>query len=110
METEHSLPNVDIRSFSENDRLLLREIYLDTRRQAFDWLDTSVMRVDDFDRDTEGGLIWVAERQISWWGLSPSGSRETSFIACSSIQRPPDRVSVRPCCGHVFTVLADRRR
>lgn len=54
--------DVTIRPFLEDDRPLLREIYRVTRAQAFHWLDGQQMRSEDFDHDTEGERIWVAER------------------------------------------------
>lgn len=48
------------RRFAESDRPALRRVYLETRVQAFDWMDTSSFAEDDFDRDTDGETIWVA--------------------------------------------------
>ncbi|MEX1033593.1 MAG: GNAT family N-acetyltransferase [Cellvibrionaceae bacterium] len=49
-----------IREFVENDREALRAVYLETRRQAFHWLNDEFLR-GDFDKDTEGETIWVCE-------------------------------------------------
>ena len=51
---------IDTRLFVESDRCALREIYLETRMRTFVWMDRSLFRADDFDRDTEGEIIWVA--------------------------------------------------
>ena len=51
---------MDTRLFAESDRCALREIYLESRTQAFGWMDSSLFSADDFDRDTEGEGIWVA--------------------------------------------------
>tara|TARA_R110002049_G_scaffold161450_13_gene327030 strand:+ start:2510 stop:2914 length:405 start_codon:yes stop_codon:yes gene_type:complete len=44
----------------------LQRIYLQTRAEKFHWLDQADLRTSDFERDTEGERIWVAEtaRQI----------------------------------------------
>lgn len=60
-----------IRSCTERDRAALCGLYLAARRQAFHWLDTSQFRLEDFDRDTEGELIWVASE----------GGRPVGFIS-----------------------------
>ena len=54
--------DVRIRPFREDDSPPLREIYRLTRMQAFHWLDSQQMLREDFDHDTEGERIWVAER------------------------------------------------
>jgi len=50
-----------VRGFDETDRIVLQEIYLASRRQAFHWLAPSSFQLVDFDRDTEGEKILVAE-------------------------------------------------
>ncbi|GAA3975498.1 GNAT family N-acetyltransferase [Mucilaginibacter dorajii] len=62
-----------IRDFSEDDRNALRNIYLVSRRQTFSWFDTSGYTLNDFDKDTEGERILVADKDgailgfISCW-------------------------------------------
>lgn len=51
-----------IREFHEADRPILRDIYLQSRTETFHWLDASGYTPEDFDRDTEGELILVAEQ------------------------------------------------
>ena len=51
---------MDTRIFSENDRFALQNIYIESRKHAFNWVDSSTFTQVDFDRDTEGELIWVA--------------------------------------------------
>ena len=51
---------MNIRKFSENDQHTLQEIYIESRRHAFYWMDSSLFALADFDRDTEGELVWVA--------------------------------------------------
>lgn len=51
---------MQIRRFAEPDRDALRSIYLETRRDAFGWVDASSMKAEDFDSDTRGEVIWVA--------------------------------------------------
>ncbi len=51
---------MEIRKYTESDRCTLREIYFESRKHAFDWMDSSLFTLEDFDRDTEGELIRVA--------------------------------------------------
>ena len=39
----------------------LRRVYLETRSNAFAWVNATDLQDTDFDRDTEGEKIWVAE-------------------------------------------------
>ncbi len=48
-----------VREFKESDRSQLRDIYLETRRQAFYWLNADTLTLNDFDDDTKGERIWV---------------------------------------------------
>ncbi|MDA0811525.1 MAG: GNAT family N-acetyltransferase [Verrucomicrobia bacterium] len=48
-----------IRTFIETDRGALREVYLESRRRSFEWADCDQYSLDDFDRETEGEMIWV---------------------------------------------------
>lgn len=50
-----------IREFNENDRQVLRQIYLKGRIETFHWVDTSAYTLNDFDTETEGEYILVAE-------------------------------------------------
>lgn len=58
-----------VRRFVETDREALRNIYFESRRNAFGWLDPNSVRLSDFDRDTEDEAIWVAEREGSLIGF-----------------------------------------
>ncbi|NQV68719.1 MAG: GNAT family N-acetyltransferase [Pseudohongiella sp.] len=49
------------REFEAKDRKALSTLYLETRRQCFDWLDVNSLQQSDFDRDTAGEKIWVCE-------------------------------------------------
>jgi GNAT superfamily N-acetyltransferase len=60
------------REFQDGDLEQLRLIYLQSRRAAFRWLDTSKYRLPDFDRDTRGELILVAESAGVVRGFSSS--------------------------------------
>lgn len=50
-----------IREMTPKDLSALRSIYLETRAVTFQWLNETDLNLDDFDRDTEGERIWVAE-------------------------------------------------
>ena len=51
---------MDVRQFKERDRAALREVYLESRKHAFTWLEPPPFLLHDFDRDTDGETIWVA--------------------------------------------------
>jgi len=70
---------VVIRPFIENDKDALRQVYLESRQDTFTWLDPGSLRLSDFDRDTTGEAIWVAERHGSIIGFV-SVDEEDTFI------------------------------
>jgi GNAT superfamily N-acetyltransferase len=51
---------------NQQDLPALQRIYLQTRAEKFHWLNQAELRASDFERDTEGERVWVAEtaRQI----------------------------------------------
>ena len=51
---------MNIYDFREKHRQTLSEIYLESRRRHFTWLDQSKFRLADFSFDTEDEKIWVA--------------------------------------------------
>ena len=51
---------MDIRIFTENHRFALQNVYIESRKHALNWVDSSTFTQVDFGRDTEGELIWVA--------------------------------------------------
>ncbi|WP_184544925.1 GNAT family N-acetyltransferase [Mucilaginibacter sp. FT3.2] len=55
------MTGLHIREFKEDDSHVLRDIYLISRTQTFTWFDTSEYKVDDFDKDTQGEHILVAD-------------------------------------------------
>lgn len=50
-----------IRRATPADRPALAEIFLKARRAAFDWQDPASFALDDFDAQTEGEIILLAE-------------------------------------------------
>ncbi|ELY4128339.1 GNAT family N-acetyltransferase [Cronobacter malonaticus] len=52
---------VEIRPWEESDRPFLRTIYLHARREGWPWLDGSEWQLEDFDADTLGETILVAQ-------------------------------------------------
>ena len=52
--------HIQTRFFFEKDRSILQKIYLESRKNAFHWMDDSLFNRNDFDRDTDGECIWVA--------------------------------------------------
>ena len=63
---------LQIRDFKEDDRYALRDIYLLSRMHTFTWFDTSEYALADFDKDTEGEWILVADY----------GGAVIGFISC----------------------------
>ncbi len=47
------------RRYLDCDRKAVSGIYLKSRTHAFAWMDSSLFRIDDFDRDTKGEKVWV---------------------------------------------------
>ena len=45
------------------DKPNLRQLYLKSRRTTFYWDDPELMHLEDFDRDTEEEMVFVAESQ-----------------------------------------------
>tara|TARA_R110002167_G_scaffold126550_2_gene307337 strand:- start:11 stop:436 length:426 start_codon:yes stop_codon:yes gene_type:complete len=68
-----------VRTFIENDRQALRQVYYESRRDTFQWLDAASLKLSDFDRDTIGESIWVAEFEGSIAGFV-SVDRHDNFI------------------------------
>ncbi|WLD59644.1 GNAT family N-acetyltransferase [Salinispirillum sp. LH 10-3-1] len=53
---------MEIKEFTPEFAAALSEIYLESRRSAFIWLDASAFQLADFARDTDGERIWVCMR------------------------------------------------
>lgn len=83
--------HIETRLFNEKDRDALREIYFESRINAFTWLDNSLFNKNDFDSDTDGECIWVAtvENQpvgfISAW--VPDNFIHNLFINSSNLSK-----------------------
>lgn len=54
---------LEIREITQQDKSRLRQLYLESRRTTFYWDDPELMHLEDFDRDTEAELVFVAELQ-----------------------------------------------
>ncbi|PAE90078.1 GNAT family N-acetyltransferase [Shouchella clausii] len=52
-----------IRTANKLDFPTLRKIYLESRRESFYWADIDKMSLEDFDKDTVGEHIIIAEDQ-----------------------------------------------
>lgn len=57
------------RRFEERDRASARNVYLQSRRATFSWLDPSELELIDFDRDTQGESIWICEDRAEMVGF-----------------------------------------
>lgn len=51
-----------IREMREDDRAALRVVYRESRAQAFNWLAPELLQTADFDSDTNGEAVLVAEQ------------------------------------------------
>lgn len=51
-----------IRVMQETDIPQLAQLFLKGRRQTFHWVDPAHFRLEDFDEQTRGEQIWVAEQ------------------------------------------------
>jgi ribosomal protein S18 acetylase RimI-like enzyme len=54
-------PLLTIREFRESDRRFLSHFYLRCRQRTFHWLPQELFQLEDFNKDTSGELILVAE-------------------------------------------------
>ncbi|KVE38946.1 GNAT family N-acetyltransferase [Burkholderia sp. BDU5] len=52
---------ITVRTAVADDRPALRRIFLQTRRDTFDWLSADGFALDDFDEHTRGESLLVAE-------------------------------------------------
>jgi GNAT superfamily N-acetyltransferase len=59
-----------IRRAELRDFAVLASLYLRTRRETFTWLPTKTFQIEDFYRDTQGEVIWVAEGGKAVLGLA----------------------------------------
>ncbi|RFZ82217.1 GNAT family N-acetyltransferase [Mucilaginibacter terrenus] len=50
-----------IREFVEADRFAVKALYLHCRVNTFSWLNTRMFKLNDFEKDTVGERIFVAE-------------------------------------------------
>ncbi len=57
----------------------LQEVYYQTRSKEFHWLRENAISRDDFEQDTEGERIWVAERNRKVLGFISAWQQE-NFI------------------------------
>ena len=73
-----------IRVMQETDIPQLAQLFLKGRRQTFHWVDPAHFRLEDFDEQTRGEQIWIAEQGERLAGLSPSGEMKASFTTCMS--------------------------
>jgi len=50
-----------VRKATTHDLSQLRDVYLETRRAFFEWLDGRTLALTDFDNDSDGEDIWVCD-------------------------------------------------
>ena len=96
---------MDTRLFVESDRFALREIYLESRMHAFDWIGGALFSADDFDRDTEGEIIWVATCDarpvgfISVW--EPANFIHNLFVHPNFVGKGAGSALLNECLNHI---------
>lgn len=61
--SERTVRLIQIREMTLDDKPRLRQLYLESRRTTFYWADPELMHLEDFDRDTEDELVFVAVSQ-----------------------------------------------
>lgn len=86
-----------IRLMEEQDIPQLARLFLKSRRHTFHWVDPARFQLEDFEEQTKGEQVWVAEQGAISAGLSPSGSPTTSSITSMSQATGTVRGSVAPC-------------
>ncbi|RKP50048.1 GNAT family N-acetyltransferase [Cohnella endophytica] len=64
------MAGLSVRPAVARDLASLRTIYLESRAQTFHWLDKSQLLPEDFDRDSEGELVLVAEKDSRILGFA----------------------------------------
>lgn len=52
---------MNIKPFDKEDLEKLQDLYLDSRKDAFYWMDQQLLSIDDFVKDTEDEKIYVAK-------------------------------------------------
>ncbi|KJV07374.1 hypothetical protein VZ95_20035, partial [Elstera litoralis] len=50
-----------IRRAELRDYPVLADLYLEVRRETFSWVPAESFKFEDFHRDTQGELVWLAE-------------------------------------------------
>jgi len=68
-----------IRKAQPSDSARLAEIFLESRRSGFYWLDPERFQLSDFERQTQGEVVWVAEHEGELAGFI-SVEEEDAFI------------------------------
>lgn len=69
-----------IRLMEEHDIPQLARLFLKSRRHTFHWVDPARFQLEDFEVQTKGEQVWVAEQGAIFAALSPSGNPITSSI------------------------------
>ena len=59
-----------IRSFQNHDRAPLSELFLNTRKLSWPWLDSSKWGLSDFEKYTENEMILVAKKDQEYLGFA----------------------------------------
>lgn len=96
---------MNIRFFNETDRSTLREIYFESRIHAFPWIKRYLFQIDDFERDTEDEVIWVATEHdqpvgfISVW--KPENFIHNLFVRPDMLGRGIGSALLREALNHI---------
>jgi ribosomal protein S18 acetylase RimI-like enzyme len=92
-----------IREAAPADTAAVREIFLNSRRETFDWILPETFTLEDYDAQTEGELQLVALLEnrvvgfISWW---PDGDF-IHHLYCSQRRRGIGTALLQACLGRL---------
>ncbi len=88
---------VEIRPWEESDRPFLRTIYLHARREGWPWLDGSEWQLEDFDADTLGETILVAQADGHRLGFASIAENDNFLHHLFVTPDAQGAASARPC-------------
>lgn len=77
--------HIEVREVAPGDLAALRRIFLEARRAAFTWLDTTRLKPEDFDNASAGETVLVALTEkvvsgfVAWW--PPDNFVHSLFVA-----------------------------
>jgi len=70
-----------IRLMEEHDIPQLARLFLKSRRHTFHWVDPARFQLEDFEEQTKGEQVWVAEQGGNICGFIAISTRNTAAVA-----------------------------